>query len=386
MMTDPIRILFTSDLHFGDPAIPQVEMTKAFADTVFPMMADLDILFINGDFFDTLILFDDHGFDPLYDLILNLFALCDKHKIILRIMQGTWLHDRAQLQRLETFYHKALFSFDFRYINGIDLEEITVRDRAIRVFFVPDSLPFTQSDDIARVVDDRLVEEEWESVDYGCMHGFFDFTFPKGVKQDNVVVYKAHQFPFVKKLIDVGHVHQHRIYAKQSDNEPDVISNGSFDRSCHGDEMPKGCVRVWDYPDHYTAQFIENKDAAVFDTLTFGADDTTESIREVIQARLDQYITQRQIELRFITTRTDHRDAIKTWMKETHPKVRCGFKKADDKAEPSALLASNLVTSSREKRMPPTPGTIAQFVRDHIPTDYHLSLEAIDQYLEPPAG
>lgn len=375
MTTDPIRLLFGSDFHFGIPTINQEDMAIAFADTIFPLLPETDIFFINGDFFDTLVIFDNHGFDSIYDTILKLFSLCDQYKVTLRILQGTWMHDRNQLKRFKAFYRNNHYSFDYRFVDGIDLECITVRDRSLRCMFVPDDLPFKSSTEIVKVIEDKLVEKGWDFIDYGCMHGFFDFTFPKNVSQEKVVVFSEAQFPFVKKMIDVGHVHQHRI----SEN---VISNGSFDRLCFGDEDPKGLIKVLDYPDHYTAQFIENKDAAVFDTLYFSMDDTTETIRNKIDSHLKSISTNRKIHLRCVIDNIDHRDAIKTWMREIYPDVYCKLKQNIDKEDKPPILNTSILFTPIEKRISPTPKTISTFIRNHIPEEYALTVEQIDAYLE----
>lgn len=374
--TNPISILFSSDHHFGSPSNSQQEMADAFQNTIFPLLSDTDIFFINGDFYDTLVIFDNHGFDPIYDTILRLFQLCDQHKVALRILQGTWTHDRNQCKRFEAFYRNSGYSFDFRFVDGIQLEEIYVRHRDLRFLYVQDDLPFKTSDLVVEAIKDKMVDVGWDHVDYACMHGFFDFTFPHNVSQDNVVVFRKEQFPFVKKLIDVGHVHQHRI-------QDNVISNGSFDRLNHADEDPKGLIRVFDYPDYYTAQFIENKQAAVYNTLVITKTDTTESIVSKINQHVASLITTRRISLRFIIETAEHREAIKTFMKETYPDVYLKFKKAGEAEEKLMIPSSELFTPS-EKRIAPTPETIATFIQHYLPGEYPLSVDDINRYLEPP--
>lgn len=383
-MTDPIKILMASDLHFGAPNVNQEDMADAFGKTIFPLLADTDIFFINGDFFDTLVIFDSHGFDPIADVMFGIMALCQEHQITLRIMQGTWTHDRNQLKRFVNFYRNKGCTFPFRLISGIELEEISIRDRSLRIMYVPDDLPFKSSDDIVAVVQDKLIEVGWDYVDYGCMHGFFEFTFPSGVSQENTIVFRETQFGFVKKVIDVGHVHQHRIQdAPVSNAFPTVISNGSLDRHCFGDEDPKGCIRILDYPDHYTALFIENKNAAVYDTLVFGEHDTTETIRQRISTHLKTLATSRIISLRCVIDAVEYREAIKGWMKEVYPEVRCVLKKSKDASNKPLVLPNSPLLTRVEKRIAPTPKTISSFIRSHIPEEYALTIDAIDLYLEP---
>lgn len=372
-MTDPVRMLMVSDLHFGKPSINQEEMTTAFQNTLFPLLSDTDILFINGDFYDTLVIFDNHGFDPIYDTILKLFALCDQHKVILRILQGTHTHDRNQCKRFEVFYRNSGYSFDFKFVDGITLEEIYVVNRDLRFLYLQDDLPFKSSSLILDAVKDKMIDVGWDHVDYGCMHGFFDFTCGN-MPHENTVVYKEDQFPFVRKMIDVGHVHHHLVQGK-------VISNGSFDRLEYAQEEPKGLVRVLDYPDHYTAQFIENKEAAVYNSLVILKTDTTETIVDKIKTHLAKIVTNRRISLRFIIESAEHRDAIKTFMKDGYPEVSIKFKKAGEAEEKLMISASELFTPA-QKRVAPTPKTIATFIKHQLSDDYPLSVDEIDRYLQ----
>lgn len=380
MTTEPIRLVMASDIHFGDRSMDQVEMTDAFRLTLFPLMATTDILFLNGDFFDTLVIFDNHSFDPIYNVILELIYLCEKHQVTLRVLQGTWTHDRNQCKRFGAFYKNSRSTFDFKLVETIDLEVLTIRDRDIRIVYVPDDLPYKSSDDIVEVIKNKMMERGWDKVDYACMHGFFDFTFPKNVSHENRIVFREEQFDFVTKLVDVGHVHQHRTGPLGK-----AISNGSFDRLVFGDEDPKGCLQVLDYPNHYTAHFVENKHSAIFDTIIFGSEDGTEEIRQKIDNHLASLRTDRKISLRFVVDTPEQYDAIKSWMKEVHPDVRIMRKRNSDKSDSQHLMipSSNLITPT-EKRSAPTRKTIAAFIRSYIPEDYALSIETIEGYLQKP--
>lgn len=368
-----------SDFHFGVRSINQEEMANAFVRIVFPLLEETDIFFINGDFFDTLVEFDGIGFDPIYDTIVNLFQICERKKIILRILQGTWTHDRNQLNRFRTIYRNGGYggyTFDFKFIEGIQLEEIYVGYRDLRILYVQDDLPFTNSDDVIDVIKAKMVDVGWDHVDYGCMHGFFDFTAGGGMSHNKTVIYREEQFPFVNKMIDVGHVHQHQRQGK-------VISNGSFDRAVFGDEAPKGLIRVLDYPDHYTAHFVENTHSAVFDTIPISKEDTTETIVAKITHHVAKLRTDRKISLRFIADLMEHREAIKAWMKEAFPDIRYQFKKSGDAEDKSSILTSSALLKTTEKRVSPTPATLPSFIRSHIPEAYVLSIETIEKHLQP---
>lgn len=369
-------MLMVSDIHFGVKDVDQIEMSDAFIDTIFPVLKETDILFINGDFFDDLVSFDNKQFDPIYETVLMTFHLCELHKIKLRVLQGTWSHDRNQLKRFNTIYKNNHFSFDYKFIDTIDLEEISFGERSLRFFFIPDDLPFKTSDEVVDVLKNKMIEKDWSFVDYGCMHGFFDFTFPKNVSQENTLVFKESQFPFVRKAIDVGHVHQHRISGK-------VFSNGSFDRLCHGDEDPKGCIRFFDYHDKYTATFIENKQAAIYNTLLIPDNANTEIISKIIDDHMVKLSSKRKINIRFIVDSSEQYEAIKSWMKHKYSDVKIGRKKSTDKPDDnSMILKSTTFISNREKKITPTRKTLPSFIRSHIPSEYVLPIDDIETYLE----
>lgn len=375
MKSEEINITFVSDIHLGIRSIDQLEMADALADNLLPVIPDTDIFCINGDFFDTLVVFDSHGFDPIYEVILHIFRLCQQHKVILRVLQGTFSHDRKQLDRFETFYKNNHFDFDFRCVRNIELEEIYVKGRSLRFMYVPDDMPYKSSGAVVDVITTKMNELGWEEVDYGCMHGFFDFTFPRGVSQENTIVFKESQFPFVKKVIDVGHVHQYRVGP-----EGKAISNGSFDRLCHGDESPKGFVKVVDYGNTFKAHFVENKDSAFYTTLYF-TDEDTDYIRKTIDDFISNLKTNRTISLRISLPNMEIIKAIKVWMTEAHPTVKYSLKKEIVDKGQTFNLMSSLIANATEKRIAPTPKTLSTFIRNEIPSSYEISVERIDSLL-----
>ena len=374
MTTEAIKLLYISDIHFGLGRMDSREMADNFQQMVFPYVEQADAIFINGDFFDTVVSFDHYLFDPLYETILKLYQLCEHYQITLRFLQGTWEHDRNQLKRLNAFYKNNNFEFPFKVIEHIDAEELLFKNRSLRFIYAPDDLPVKSSDDIIAIMQEKLQSLGWSYVDYACLHGFFDFTFPEGISQENRIIYHEHQFPFVKKMIDVGHVHQHRVNGK-------VISNGSFDRLVFGDEDPKGFLFVEDYENFYKAHFIENTKAALFDTLLIGQERDSQIISDKIHRHLRSRQSERKISLRFVIEALEQREMIKAFMLEHYPQINCHFKKIDEKDKQHILLTASDLMIPTKTRIAPTLKTIGQFVKSYLNEDYHLSLEEIDHYL-----
>ncbi len=370
-----IKILMTSDLHFGMRNISSEEMTSAFVKTIFPLLSETDILFLNGDFFETLLVFDSSRFDPIYAMIIDLYRNCERYGVKLRILQGTWTHDRRQCERFEPFHKKGGFTFDIKYVPNIEVEEIFLKGRSLRIGYIPDNMPYRTSQEIVDVLEKKMRDMGWDYLDYACVHGFFDFTFPQNVSHNGSIVFEESQFPFVKKMIDVGHVHQYRAKGK-------VISNGSFDRLCFGDEDPKGCIQIIDKGDNYIAKFIKNKHSAIFDTIRFGDEDTTETIRTKIDNHIKKMKSDRQIFLRFIVQSADHRDAVRSIMQEVYKDIKISVTKSADNKSTPTLGVSSVVIKREASSIAPTPKTLPIYIKNHIPSDVSISLETIEKHLQ----
>jgi hypothetical protein len=381
MRTEP-KFLMMSDLHYGSRDIPPHEMADAFRKTVFPMVGDVDLICINGDFYDDAIEFDSVTFDCVYNLIVDLMRECQQHGTKLRLMQGTWTHDRGQVQKFDLFYKSHQFDFDFRFVRNIDFEEISFGEKTLRFMYVPDDIGYTSSEDAVQAIKEKMSDRGWDYVDYGCMHDFFDFTFPKNVSTEYRRVYREEQFPFVHKAINVGHVHQYRVGPMSK-----AISNGGFDRYVHGDEDAKGMILYVDKEDSYTATFVENKFAAVFDTLVIPESLTTEQITKLITDHLNSLATDRRVNLRFVVDTINKWSVIREWMRDNYRDVRCSMKRSKT-VTPIKMVNGPLLTtsSSAEPEEIPTPANLATLVKAMLNPEDPITIDEIQKHLDGPVG
>lgn len=378
-MTDPIRIVVCSDIHFGCLSNDQEEMAEAFVKTIFPLLPETDMFHINGDLFDDVLHFDRNEFDPIYITFMALFNECAKHNVIFRLNQGTYSHDRNQCKRIASFYNSTFYGqFDFKFMDGIHFETVTIKGRDLRFLYVRDDLPYKSAEDAVDAIRAKMAELGWDYVDYAFVHGFFEFTFPNNVSREKRVVFTRNQFSFVRKVIDAGHVHQYRV-------DGNAISNGSFDRMSFGDEDPKGCIQILDYPDHYVAKFIENRFAAVYDTIEISPEEDTHQIRDKIQAHIAGLNTTRKISLRFLVKSQEQYHAIVTWMRETYPEIRISSKREKDKTEVDIPNRSTLLVES-EVKPAPTPETLSvyvlSYIDEHFPNEEQpITIDKINTYI-----
>lgn len=235
-------------------------------------MADIDLLFLAGDVFDTQLMLSSEDVPLIQMWIAKLLLLCKKHNVTLRVLEGTPSHDRAQSEQFKTVENMLRMTGDHNvdlvYVDKLCIEHI---DRFnIDVLYVPDEWNVS-NEETQEEVKNLLAAKGLSSVDYSVMHGTFEHQLPPHIKspKHNNAYYES----ITKQLIFVGHIHIYSINNK-------VVSHGSFDRIGHGDESNKGYIKVNVFDDgHYVINFIENKNANIYKTVT-SINETTEQLME----------------------------------------------------------------------------------------------------------
>lgn len=254
-------ILAVSDVHLGCPRLDPYLLHKRFVKYLYPQItSDIKILFICGDFFDSLLNLSSVSSREAMIIITELKELCRSVDCDLRVLRGTFSHDRNQ---------------PLHFINGDDPDDLSVKmfdkisfeyheKTGLNIVYVPDN---HGSADIYEEISNLLQSHNVEKADILVHHGYFIHMFPPGVKPDKNALDVDLISRYVKGCVLNGHVHRTSIYRN-------VISVGSFDRLAHDEEDPKGFYRI-DIDQNYSFKFIENKDATKFltiDLMSFGED------------------------------------------------------------------------------------------------------------------
>jgi len=251
-----------SDIHLGhnrNSAARIVEnLFQAFPDNA--ETASLDAIFIPGDIFDNLLMFNDEDIDAIMHWSNSLLHMCKRHGIILRIVEGTPLHDRTQSKYFMRENEIGRIGADMKYIDKIDIEYIARLD--IHVLYIPDEVPGGSAAAL-QTVKDLMRARGIEQVDIAMVHGLFRFQIDF---VDSSITHDEHEYlRLVKHNISVGHDHNHKSFVKDGHG---VYVQGSFDRLAHGHETPKGHMRFkWQPDGTWEIRFIENVNAMKFVTL-----------------------------------------------------------------------------------------------------------------------
>lgn len=310
----PVRSLNISDIHLGCRRLYSDWMVANLLALILPKIPEIDLLVIQGDLYDTAIGFSDAPAVYIIRFISALLKACDEHRVTVRVLRGTFSHDRTQCAIIPEIHKQMKLTNDVKYVDTSSLEYIEQFD--MRVAYVPDNVPMQSSEEVIADLKHFMGLFGWDSVDYAYIHGSFEHTLPPVAARHCKVLYREDQFDFVKRFVVVGHIHQHSIRGK-------IINNGSVDRLCHGEEEPKGFVMIDDHVDDAEITFVENPRATRFVTYDISDMDMDETrLTDYIEERLTELPGDVQKHVRIIHPRADLRSAVVQFLRIKHPLVR----------------------------------------------------------------
>ncbi len=250
----PIKIVSISDIHLGATRIEHTVVPTNIRKTLFPILDDsVDLLVIAGDFYDgPLDMSGPFSYDAML-LIKEISILADTHGFIVRILQGTFTHDRGQNQ-----FFKLFGDDHIKLVSVLDIE--TIAELGITIMYKPDNLPYSNAMERMGAL---LKSYDLTTVDILVNHGYFKHLLPAGIPHipSNTLDADAIR-AYVDGFVLNGHVHTPGVYKN-------VVNNGSFDRLKHGEEEAKGFyVVTYDSTSHKsTYEFVENINATLFNTI-----------------------------------------------------------------------------------------------------------------------
>ena len=309
----PCRILSISDLHLGHHRVPSEIILNRFYEYVMPHLPTVDLLLISGDVFDRSLQLTDRDTRLIISWILDIFKLADAHNIYIRLIRGTYSHDRDQSTIFQTLHEKHGYTSSFKYVNHLDIEYIEAFD--LKLLYLPDDLPYASADDCLKAVQHCLNQVQWTTVDYVMCHGYFEHVLPPNIPTKPKVTYAIQQFSFVQRYVLCGHIHEQSA-------EEHVLYNGSFERLAHNEESPKGCYLIDDDGTKASIHFIENKDASTFHTIDVSTYDTAdEAISAYLEALKPCLYREHSTHIRAIHANVEVRNALRSITRKKYPHI-----------------------------------------------------------------
>lgn len=371
-MNKTLKIASISDIHLGhkknDTSFIISNLDKAFPDT--SETADLDMIVLVGDVFDSLLMLPG-AYVPEIDRWINrLLRLCKKHDIVLRVLEGTPSHDWKQSERFAVINEVANIQCDLKYVKELSIEYIDKFD--IHVLYIPDEWDGNNPDNTYNQVLNAMKARDIDKVDFAFMHGQFEYQLAEVAKAPK---HDSNKYlDIVTKLIFIGHVHTY------STNQR-IIAQGSFDRIAHGEEGPKGHVRAVVNPDNsYQITFVENKSARQFisvDCLHDNLEDTIKQVEKIANTLPDdsfiRIICSKQNP---VVSNIDH--FVRAW-----PFLHWSKKVKDDEFEQSEKLNNLLFTQSSFVPVSITESNIKKLVCDRLETKGFTkeNLKLVDRFI-----
>lgn len=282
MINQELRYIVLSDIHLGhrnNKTQNIIEHLDLFFDHYKPRTDGLNMIIIAGDLFDTLLDMSGPQVHEILVWISRLMRYCAFNKIKLRILEGTPSHDWMQSEMFETVDAISRYEqLDYKYVKSLSIE--VIEDYNLSILYVPDEWhPDTAV--TLKEVKGLLNQYKLSQVDIAIMHGQFTYQLPaaaiKAPRHD-----EASYLSLVKHFINIGHVHQFSTYER-------ILAQGSFDRLCHGDEIPKGALYMVIRPDQHDEYFfLENKAAMIFKTISL-PEKAFEDITAYLDPKIEKY-------------------------------------------------------------------------------------------------
>ena len=249
------------------------------------IFTELDIIFIAGDLFDTLM---DMSGGEIHEIQIwagRLMYFCARHDIRLRVLEGTPSHDWKQAKTLNTVAQLTEHPLNFRYIDSLEIE--TIEDLGnLNILYVPDE--WSSSTELTlKQVKELLYSKGLVDVDIAIMHGAFSYQM-KHIPGKHQTHNEAEYLSLVRYYISIGHIHSFSVCDR-------IIAQGSFDRLAHGEEEAKGGVVITLDPSNENSfVFIENKGAKGFKTITLKSKDLDKCYKQidkiVSNMQVDDYV------------------------------------------------------------------------------------------------
>lgn len=265
------KIGSTSDIHLGHPKVSVEHLDTIIRKYLFPVIKTSNLFIFAGDVFHQLLRLDAPNTQLIVILITDILQLAKKSNCIIRVLRGTYTHDRNQNTIFNTVNKNI--GADVNIVEQLSLEYIEAIDS--RILYIPDNLPYTDSNTCIEEIVSLLSKVGWDTVDIAVMHGYFKHVLPEGIPHEPHCTFSWSQFKnIVKHVVLSGHVHLHSKYKN-------IYYHGSLDRLAHNEEEAKGfLVLEGTSQSHWNVKFVENKHSTNFITVH----PIGETVDELLQA------------------------------------------------------------------------------------------------------
>lgn len=311
-----LKIVATSDLHFGNIRINAELMYEELKKTLYPELVDAHLFILAGDLLDQLLTVGSKAHIYASRFIKDIFSISAKTGLVVRILVGTYTHDRDQIP---IFKALAIPRTKVKIIDKIDCEVIKgftntngYVDYDLKIGYLPDNLSYKESSDAVAQLHKAMDIVGISTLDTCIIHGTFTHTVRPGASFPPCT-YSVSQFKFVNGPIICGHIHT-------ASRKQNVYYCGSWERMSHGEEENKGFYVFLNEDGKWSAKFIINPDASKFITITPPGADVA-STSEYFLSEMKKYFTNDIGHVRVIHKNADIRALLHKICNQQYPDV-----------------------------------------------------------------
>jgi hypothetical protein len=365
-------ILVISDIHFGNGRVSPIRTYERLQQQLYPLMEKIKLLIICGDTFDTLLNMNSDAGWYVAKFIDDVIVLAQHYGVYVRVVRGTFSHDRHQ-NRFFTVKNRGELKLNdkplVRVLDRISVEHFD--EMNINVMYCPDDQPHQ---DMNQAVIDVIKANHLETVDLLCSHGYYEHLLPPGIPHipHNTLAYSKLN-KYVSGMMVNGHVHRANVF------ENKVISIGSFERFEFGNELPVGMwmlhvkneknKRIWTY------EFLENNHSLIFKTFVTAKYNTPESMCEDITRFMEE--RPESDEPTYVRIMGDVIEGVSGWIKDTFDRVIVSDKRTTT-VQP--VLEEEIRVDTTELPII-TEDNLPKMVFDKLPEDAGMTYEEVEKII-----
>ena len=280
-----LNYLAIADIHAGqnEKTLGQ-ELGNVFIDEIHTMKDILDLVVISGDLFDRKINMNEPAGRMVSNFISMLLDLSVEYRFAVRILRGTRTHDFDQLNFFQPYTLKPEL-YDFKIINTVTVESLI--ENILTVLYVPEEYIENPDEYYGEYFD--IGDAKYDLIFF---HGMFDFVAVSGKIQQSERTIKDAPTLKAKMFLDKsygpiigGHIHEYQAFKDK------IFYTGSFSRFAHGEEEPKGFLKVMYNINTMESEveFIENEFAPTYKTIYLTHGTTSEEQLAEIESAKSQY-------------------------------------------------------------------------------------------------
>lgn len=333
MGLEKLRIVAISDLHFGNPRIKPDLMYHRLETYFYPEVLQSHLVLLAGDTYDQLTTVSSSANKYVLRFIRDLFVMSEKYGIQIRILHGTYSHDRDQVaifgalnngnaraEIIDKIYCEELSDFKNTYNH-------TSVDGKLKLLYIPDNLSVRRSSEVMEQIEKMMKVVGWNTADIVLGHGTFAHALP--VKEDHLPAcsYTLDQFDSIvtpEDLIIMGHIHT-------SSRKENCYYCGSFDRMVHGEEEPKGFFTFTRENHNWIPKFVENKEATKFVSIYPQGDTPDEIIADYVK-KVEENFPDKHGYVRVLHNSSDIRYLLHTLTVQNYPELKYSSKTLVDES------------------------------------------------------